>query len=102
MGSREDKLHPDRVPKPHEIDEAMRAAENEQVESVFETPQEGLDRVDELGIETPAEDVEKSTPEVADELDHAGLEDSVPADHPGDGVEEQAKGVQARWGKAGP
>lgn len=107
MGSRDDKRHPDQqqqqqTPRPHEIDDSARAADAEQVENVFVEPEDGLDRVDELGIETPAEDMEKSTPEVADELDHAGMEDGLPADHPGDGVEEQDKGVQARWGKAGP
>jgi hypothetical protein len=103
MGSRDDKRHPDSDPRPHEIDDSARAADADQIDDVFVEPEDGLDRVDELGIETPAaEDVEKSTPEVADELDHAGLEDSMPADHPGEGVEEQTKGVQARWGKAGP
>lgn len=102
MGSRDEKVDPDRVPRPHEIDESKRAADREEVEDVFVTPGDGLDRVDELGVEGGGEDVEKSTPEVVDDLDHVGLEDEGPVDHPGEGTEEPTKGVQARWGKAGP
>lgn len=98
MSPRQNKRNPDEAPKPHQIDDAKRAADAEQIEEAFVTPQDGLDRIDELGVETPAEDVEKGIPEVVDELDHAGLEDSPPVDHPDDREEEPPKDAQTRWG----
>ena len=94
------KRHPDRNPTRHEVHASIHAADEDRVISDFTDPADAVERAQPIGLEP--DDVEKLLPEVLDELDHAGLDAELPNDHPGGTVEEQVKGLPARWGKAGP
>lgn len=97
----DEKTQPDpRRLSPHEVGQSMRAADSGDVDDVFANPEDGLDRADAPAIDAG---VETHAPDLADELDHAGMDAGAdPENHPGGAVEEQLKGLPSRWGKASP
>jgi hypothetical protein len=101
MTRRDDaKRHPDRDSSRHDAHASQHAADEDRTIDCFTDPADAPAATDDLAA-SPG-DADKLLPEILDDSDHAGLNADVPSDHPGGTVEEQMKGLPARWGKARP